>query len=286
MAQVITNQASLRFNYGTTEASVLSNIATATLTQALTASKTSLSTVYRAGDRVTFVVSLNHAGSSALSNVRVVDDLGAYTVGTLRVVPYDFVPTALLFVNGISGGTLMPTTTDNGIIFTIPTMPASSNAQILYQVTVNDTAPRMTGETITNTVTISADGMTEAVTASDTLSAADYADVAVTKTMSPSTVVDGAQLVYTFQVTNSGNTDADAIVLSDTFEPAPVGITVAVDGTTLPASDYTYVNGVLTVSTVNGNPITLPAASFTQDPLSGVVTAVPSAMTITVRGTI
>lgn len=286
MAQVITNQASLRFNYGTTEASVVSNVATAVLTQALTASKTSLSTEYRVGDTATFVVSLNYAGTTALNNVRVTDDLGTYTLGTVSVTPYTYEPTALLFINGTAGGTLTPTVTNSGVTFTIPSLPASSRAQIIYQAVVNDTAPLTTESTITNTVTVTADGITEAVTASYTLTAEAYADVAVTKTMSPATIVDGGQIVYTFYVTNRGNTAATEIVLRDAFEPAPTGITVTVGETTLPTTDYTYTNGVLTVSTVNGNAITLPAASFTQEAATGVVTVTPSSLVITVTGTI
>ena len=104
--------------------------------------------------------------------------------------------------------------------------------------------------------------------------------------MSPSTIVDGGQITYTFEITNSGNTAAENIVLRDAFDPAPPAITVRVNGQILDAAAYTYVGGVLTLPTAAGDALSLPAAVITQDPATGVVTVTPSSLLITVTGTL
>ena len=152
----------------------------------------------------------------------------------------------------------------------------------MYKVTPNAFAPLTEDAFITNTVTADADGITESVTDSLTVTAADYADVNILKSMN----TDGTTITYTFDITNSGNAPAEDIVLTDAFDPAPTSITVSVNGTVLPASDYTYTGGVLTLPSGTGTPISLPAAAITTDPVTGEVTVTPSSLTVTVIGTL
>lgn len=285
MAQIITNQASLQYQYGDTNATVLSNIATAVLAQPLSVEKTSLRDAYRAGDTPTFVLRVVNSGSTVLNNVTVRDDLGTFTSGTVSVTPYAFLPDAILFVDGVNNGVLTPTGGEDEIVFTIPTLPADTTALIVYEVALTEEAPLAAGESITNTVTVTADGLTDSAQDSFTAAAAEYADVTITKTMTPS-VVDGGRIVYTFDIENSGNAEAENIVLRDAFDPAPESITVAVNGTILPATEYSYTGGVLTVPGAFGTPLSLPAAQITRDPTTGDVIITPSALRITVTGTL
>ena len=285
MAQIITNQASLQYQYGDTNATVLSNIATAVLEQPLSVEKTSLRDEYRAGDTPTFVLRIVNSGNAALNNVTVRDDLGTFTSGTVSVTPYAFLPDAILFVDGVNNGPLTPTGGEDGIVFTIPTLPADTTALIVYEVALTEGAPVAAGDSITNTVTATADGLTDSARDSFTATAAEYADVTITKTMTPS-VVDGGRIVYTFDIENRGNAEAENIVLRDAFDPAPEAITVTVDGTVLPATEYSYVGGVLTVPGAFGTPLSLPAAQITRDPTTGNVIITPSALRITVTGTL
>lgn len=285
MAQIITNQASLQYQYGDTNATVLSNIATAVLEQPLSVEKTSLRDAYRAGDTPTFVLRIVNSGNAALNNVTVRDDLGTFTSGTVSVTPYAFLPDAILFVDGVNNGVLTPTGGEDEIVFTIPTLPADTTALIVYEVALTEEAPLAAGESITNTVTATADGLTDSAQDSFTAAAAEYADVTITKTMTPS-VVDGGRIVYTFDIENSGNAEAENIVLRDAFDPAPEAITVAVNGTVLPATEYSYVGGVLTVPGAFGTPLSLPAAQITRNPATGNVIITPSALRITVTGTL
>ena len=285
MAQIITNQASLQYQYGDTNATVLSNIATAVLEQPLSVEKTSLRDAYRAGDTPTFVLRIVNSGNAALNNVTVRDDLGTFTAGTVSVTPYAFLPDAILFVDGVNNGVLTPTGGEDEIVFTIPTLPADTTALIVYEVALTEEAPLAAGESITNTVTATADGLTDSAQDSFTAAAAEYADVTITKTMTPS-VVDGGRIVYTFDIENRGNAEAENIVLRDAFDPAPEAITVAVNGTVLPATEYSYTGGVLTVPGAFGTPLSLPAAQITRNPATGNVIITPSALRITVTGTL
>ena len=285
MAQTITNQASLRYQYGEVQASTLSNVATATLTQALTVTKTPLTGTYRAGDVITYVVSVVNGGASALSDVAVTDDLGAYAAAGGTAVPLTFADGALLILDGVPGGTLTPTAADGGVTFTIPSLAAGADAQLVYTAAVNGFAPLEAAGAITNTVTVTAAGTTESASATATITVEDYADVTVTKTMSPASVRDGEPITYTFAVTNCGNTEATGLTLTDAFAPAPASVAVTVDGASRATAEYTYTGGVLTLPSAAGAPLSLPAAEITQDPATGAVTVTPSSMTITVVGT-
>ena len=57
-------------------------------------------------------------------------------------------------------------------------------------------------------------------------------------------------------------------------------------GQTVASTDYTYENGLLTLPTGNNYEMTVPAATVTQDPVTGVNTVVPGTLLITVTGTI
>lgn len=285
MAQIITNQASLNYQYNGQTASVLSNIATATLAEALSVEKVSVENVYRFGDELTYSVSVLNGSGSALTGVTVTDDLGTYTPGTFGITPLTFVAPAILFVDGVYAGNITPAVEANRIVFTIPTLAAGSRAQILYKAAVNGNAPLALGSEITNTATVLANGITAPVSDSNTVTVDNYADVTITKTMTPSSVVDGEALTYTFVINNYGNTEATSIVLTDAFDPAPENITVQINGVTVPATDYTYVGGVLTLPAAgSATELSLPAATITQDIATGNVIVTPSSLTVTVTG--
>ncbi|MBQ9988334.1 MAG: DUF11 domain-containing protein [Clostridia bacterium] len=283
MPQTITNQATLNFEYNGQQGQAVSNIATATLTEPLTVSKNSVEQAYRAGDTLTFAVNFINSGTAALNNVTVTDDLGA---GTAAAAPFTFVSPALLFIDGVYNGPITPTQTESGLSFTIPTLAAGSNAQILYTVDTNEYTPLSGGSQIINTVTVTADGLATPVTDSNTVTVDEYANVVITKNMAPANVVDGSTITYTFTISNYGNTEATNIVLSDAFTPAPMPISVQVDGVLIPATEYSYVDGVLTLPEGGTYTLSLPPATITQDAETGAVTITPSSTVITVTGTL
>ena len=77
---------------------------------------------------------------------------------------------------------------------------------------------------------------------------------------------------------------ADAAVLTDVFDPALRDLKVSFNGAAwTEGADYTYVGGVFT--TVPGK-ITVPAATVTQDAVTGAWQVSPGSGTLTVTGTV
>lgn len=286
MAQIITNQASINYQYNGQTATAVSNVATATLTEALSAEKVSVEQVYRLGEELTFSASFANSSGAALTNVTVSDDLGSYQYGTSTLTPLTFVEPAILFVDGVFSGNIAGTVSESSVTFIIPTLASGSRAQIIYKAAVNNYAQLVEGSQIINTVSITANGMANPVTASNTVTVDNYADVTITKSMTPSSVTDGEALTYTFVINNYGNAEATNIVLVDSFDPAPENIVVQVNGVTVPSTDYSYTGGVLTLPSGGTYTLSLPASTITQSIVDGLVTVTPSSLTVTVTGTI
>ncbi len=283
----ITNQANLTFNYGDTTGTAVSNIASATLLDPLSVEKTSVGTTYRAADRITYVLSVQNNGSVTVTDINLVDDLGTYTrPDGSTVTPLTFDNEAALYIDGVFSSVTQGTETLDSVTFRIPSLAPGSNALIVYHVTVNEYAPLTPGATVTNTVNVTAPSVTAPISDTNTVTVENYAEIVILKEMSPDPVSDGDLLTYTFTVTNTGNIPATDVILTDAFNPAPANIAVTVNGQTVDPTDYTYENGLLTLPTGNGYEMTVPAATVTQDPVTGIHTVTPGTLLITVTGTI
>ena len=280
---IFTNQATLSYRNNV----VTSNVVTGTILKVLSTTKNALVGSYASGDTVTYVISISNSGSSAMTGVNVTDDLGAYTFGATTLVPLTYVDGSLAYyINGV----LQPTPTVVGapaLTVSNLTIPAGGNAILVYEATVNEFAPLAAGGEITNTATVTSGN--ELVTASETVTVRNAPLLSITKGLSPTTVSENGQLTYTFTLQNFGNTEAvatDNVVVSDTFDPALENITVVYNGDTLVANvDYTYDQASGVFATVPGR-ITVPAATFVQDPVSGEWVISPGVSTLTVTGTI
>ena len=187
------NQATLSYNDTTTN----SNIVTGELVEVLTATKTAIPANYRAGDRITYIVSIQNSGTTALTGVEISDNLGEYAFSNVTLVPLSYVDGSVrYYVNGdITASpavTAGPPLEISGI-----TVPANGNALIIYQADVNAFAPLETASTITNTASITGAGLLNAVTAAATVTADDSANLSITKSLSPETVTENGELTYT-----------------------------------------------------------------------------------------
>lgn len=284
MAQ-FTNQAQLSYN-GVT---VNSNIALGEITEVLSVTKTALSDTYGRDDGVTYVVSIINSGSSPFTGLTVSDDLAAYTFNDGVLYPLNYREgSARLFINGQLQADPATTMTPP-LEFTGITIPADSNAIIIYETSVTAAAPLGTDSSITNTVTVSGGGLSNPITASETVTAAVAPDLTITKTIEPVPVAENGQVTYTFIIQNRGNTPAvatDDVTLRDIFDPTLSGITVTLDGTPLAeGTAYTYDEATGVFTTVPGV-ITVPAASYTQDPETGLWIIDPAVTTLVITGTI
>lgn len=288
MSTQIANQAILSYRCGETACSVASNIATASLRGPLSARLAALETTYRAGQELALYLMLENVGSSALSNIALADDLGAFTLpGPATVIPLDIVGTVRLFIDGRFIAHLTPEFAGDGARFSILSLPAGANALVLYKARVNSFAPLATGSTITVNAVATAPGISEGVLCSLTLTVADYADVSILKAMSPNPVVEGGALTCQFTIYNYGNSPAEGLVLSDQFSPAPLTISVAADGAPINNACFRYNEGhFIYPQACSGMAPSVPAASFTQDPETGFVAVNPGMMLLTVTGII
>ena len=270
-----TNQATLTYNGGT----VNSNIVTGELVQVLTASKTAAAESYRTGDLVTYVVQLRSTGAAALTGLTVTDTLGTTnfpaTGGTVQLTPLTYqAGTLRYFMNGVLQTAPAVTVLANGIRIEGITVPAGGVSTLVYTTRVNAFADPSAEGTIENTVTVTGGGLTDAVTATETLPAAAAAELRIVKALEP------------VRVSDSGDADAAAgVTVTDRFDPILRNIAVTYNGDAWLASNYTYDPATGLFRTVPAA-ITVPAASAVQDPETGVWTVRPGTVTLQITGTI
>ena len=261
---IFTNQATLTYTGG----SANSNIAVGEIIEVLSADKTAVSGTYAPGELVTYVITIRNTGSAAFTGLTVTDDLGG---GTNAPLTYE-AGTVLYFVNGVLQAA--PTVTAGPpLVFTGITVPAGGDAVLVYQARANGFADPGPEGFITNTVTITGGGLTAPVTATETVNAAIGPELTITKTITPAQVADNGRVTYTFLIQNNGNqaiTPADNAVVTDSFDPILTDLVVTFNGTALaPGTGYTYNQTTGQFATVPGV-ITVPAATFTQDPVTGL----------------
>ncbi len=285
MAQ-FTNQAQLSYTGGV----VNSNIAVGEILDVLSATKTALRDTYGRGDRVTYIVSAVNSGGTPITGVTVTDNLGAYAFGTGTVTPLGYLDGSVrLFVDGAPAATPTVTTdpTTGAVTFGGITLPADGNLVLVYEAEVNEFAPLGDTDSIVNTATVTGAGITTPVTADDTITPTALPSLTIAKSIDPVPVAENGTLTYRFVIQNYGNAPADAaaaVVLTDTFDPPLENLTVTYDGATwTEGTEYTYTGNTF-ASTAGA--ITVPAATFTQDPATGVWTVTPGTSTLTITGTV
>ncbi len=283
--QTFFNQATLSYN-GTT---VASNIVQGELIEVLSAAKTATASSYEPGDTVTYAVSIVNTGTTPYNGITVTDDLGGYDFNGTTVYPLDYVDGSVrVFVNGILQAT--PTVTAGPpLLISGINIPANGDAVIVYSATANAYAPLGTGVSINNTATLTGAGITTPIIAEESLPFSEEAALAITKSLNPTSVPENGQLTYTFVISNYGATEAigtDNIVVTDTFNPILNPITVTYNGTVwTEGTDYNYDESTGVFTTIAGQ-ITVPAATYTQDPVTGEYVITPGTSTLTVTGTV
>ncbi len=282
---IFSNQATLTYNGNTTN----SNIAFGEILDVLAATKTSIEGTYTPGDLVTYVVTLRNTGNTTLTGLTVTDDLGGYDFDGTTVYPLTYEDdSAALFVDGVPQ--VAPAVTAGPpLVFTGIAVPAGGDAVLVYQARANAFADPAAGGTIDNTVTVTGDGINTPATATETVTADTAAALTITKSITPTQVVDNDRVTYTFVIQNTGNeavVATDDATITDTFDPILTDLVVTFNGDTWTAgADYNYNQTTGLFTTVPGR-ILVPAATYTQDPTTGEYTLTPGVVTLTVTGTI
>lgn len=280
---IFTNQATLSYNGN----SVDSNIAYGEILDVLTATKTAIEGAYTPGDTLTYVVTLRNTGAAALTGLTVTDDLGGYAFNGATVYPLSYVAgSAALFVDGVPQAAPAVTAGPPLVVSGI-TVPAEGDAVLVYQAQVTAFADPV--GTIDNTVTVTGAGLSAPVTATETVPAAQAPRLTISKSISPSQVVDNDRVTYTFVIQNYGNlavVATDNAAITDQFDPILTNLTVTFMGTPwTQGAQYNYNEATGLFTTVPGQ-ILVPAATYTQDPTTGAYAVTPGTVTLTVTGTI
>ncbi|MBQ1948217.1 MAG: hypothetical protein II359_06370 [Clostridia bacterium] len=280
-----TNQAFLTYNGET----VNSNVVTGEVVGVLSAEKTAVSGTYTQGDTITYVVSIINTGTTAITGLTVTDDLGAYTFGSQTLVPLTYVEGSVkYYINGVLEPAPAVTTTSPLTVVGL-SVPAGGDAILIYEAQVNNYAPLGTQATIDNTATLNYPQLTTVVTATESVIPEDGAQLSITKSVSPTTVNENGELVYTLVISNLGATPViatDDAIVSDTFEPILNNINVTYNGTAwTEGTNYTY-DSVTGLFTTNPGEIAVPAATYSQNPVTGEWETIPGTTVIQITGTV
>lgn len=272
-----TNTATL--SYG--DNSVTSNTVTGELLEVLSGSKIAIMDDYTANDDVTYVITLRNSGATALTNITVTDDLGAYPFGTQTLYPLTYVDGSLnYFVNGVQQAA-PAVTAGPPLVFSGITIPAGGNVMLIYEADVNGYAPLALGSSITNTA------QADDISVSETITAEERPVLTISKSLSPTVVSENDELTYTFIIENTGNIAADAaagVALRDIFDPALTLTSVTLNGAPWSAANYSY-DAVTGEFATEAGAITVPAATYTQN-ADGTWTVDPGVTVLTVSGTV
>ncbi len=278
------NQATLSYNGNL----INSNITTGEIVDTLAMTKTAVTSTYGGNDNITYIVNIKNSGTAPFTGLTLTDNLGSYRNGATNVVPLTYRANSLrYFVNG-ELQTPPAVNSTNPLTLTGINVPANSNVTIVYETDVNSYAPLASGSTIRNTATVSGAGVTTPISDDELITVENRPNLSIVKALSPTTVNENGLVTYTITVQNTGNTatdTADNIFITDTFTPVLSDITVTLNGETLPETSYSY-NETTGVFRTAAGVVSVPAATFTQSPTTGVWTVNPGTAVLTVTGRI
>ena len=282
---IFSNQATLSYNGNSTN----SNIAYGEILDVLVATKTAVEGTYTPGQIVTYVVTLRNTGTSSLTGLTVTDDLGGYLFNGSTVYPLTYVDGSVaMFTDGVPQAA-PAVVAGPPLVFSGITVPAGGDVVLVYQAQANAFADPALGGTIDNTVTVTGDGLSAPITATETITADAAPVLTISKSITPSQVVDNDRVTYTFVIQNSGNqavVATDNAAITDIFDPILTALTVTFNGASWTQGvEYNYNEATGLFTTVPGQ-ILVPAATYTQDPVTGAYAATPGIATLVVTGTI
>ena len=267
---------------------IQSNTVTGEIRETVSMTKTAVTEEYTADDSVSFVITLVNSGTEAVSGLTLTDDLGAYPMEAETLYPLAYTEGSLRsFLDGVPQSA--PTVSAGPpLVISDVAVPAGGSLVLAYETAVTAYAPLEAESQITNTVTVTGEGIGTALKASATIRTEDQPELSVSKAVSPSVVAPGGVLSYSFEIFNSGNTAAEAgddVIFSDSFEPVLTDVSVSMNGEAWTAdSNYSYDELSGAFATLPGQ-ITVPAASFAQNP-DGTRSVTPGVAKLVIKGKI
>ncbi|MBQ8321024.1 MAG: hypothetical protein IJX92_01500 [Clostridia bacterium] len=278
------NQASLSFGGSVTN----SNTTTGEIVAELQMTKASATSDYGPGDSITYVVNIVNSGNTDYTGITLTDDLGRVELNPmLSVVPLTYVEGSVLYYLGGILQVAPTVTAGDSLVIEGINIPAGSNATVIYEARANAYAPQGASASINNTVTVGG-GACE-LSDSATVPTRNEPNLTISKSVSPAVVTCAGEVTYTIVVQNTGNTEVvatDDLIINDAFNPILTNISVSLNGEALEAGvGYSYDEATGEFATLPGA-ITVPAATFTRDSVTGLITTTPGVAVLTVTGTV
>jgi uncharacterized repeat protein (TIGR01451 family) len=208
------------------------------------------------GNNITFTLTLTNSGPDAATGVQVTDQL----------------PSGLTFVSATPSGTSTYNQTSG--VWDVGTVNTGTPATLQIVATVTSTAP------IVNSAQVTASGVFDPDSTpndgagddfdSETIDAANSADLSLVKAASTTTPAVGTNVTFTLTLTNSGPDAATGVQVTDQL---PSGLTF-VSATPSGTSTYNQTTGIWDVGTVNtGTPATLAIVAMVTSSAAIVNTA-------------
>ncbi len=261
MATQIKNLASVTYGYGETGVdSAISNTAVVNLIEdySISGLKSTLNTSFRPGQNITYIVQVENTGNLPLYAVTISDDLGG------SGNPLSFVVgSGSLNENGTITQ-IIPTSTSPLVFTLVNPLASGEKATITYVARVNSSIDSSVAS-ITNTATVtgreeSSSGtlVTMSPNPTVTIERENYAQVELKKESSANNIVEGNSFDYVITLENSGNLDANNVVISDTL---PTGFSISSISSVSNGVLVTYETSDYNVD--SSNVLTLPTGSKT-----------------------
>ncbi len=293
MARIITNIATLNYRSGEVARTSVSNVAQATIEEAIRLTKTAYEESYRPGDTLTYVLQIisEEENPTALS---VVDDLGSYSENGQVYTPLSY-ESYLLFVGQeenpeVGGVAVTVTVQTNGVRFDLDNIPTPfPGLTLIYKARVNEFAPPYEEESvIRNTARLFAG---EELLSSDSavVTAEAFAEVRILKSITPDPIRVGDAVLYTILLCNYGTSVPTDVTLRDVFSPRlQIPLSVTVDGAMVDSFDYNFATGefVLGSEATEAYTLQIPAATTERDEETGQVRILPGRTVVTVEGVV
>lgn len=222
LLETMTNQAFVTFSYeGATETKTnSSNTVTSSIRDkySLSVEKISTTECFRAGENISYIVTVRNTGCDSLCNFSISDNLG----GEENLLSY-VEGSARLFING--GMQVITPSSTSSLDFDIPDRLGKSESFVLqFNAHVNADISSEILE-ITNTVTVRAypcgcdcncsTGGVISETATATVPKCEFAEVLITKAITNDNVCCGEEVDYLITLTNTGSVDATNVVVTD-----------------------------------------------------------------------
>lgn len=281
MANTLTNQATVNYEYPSGTSTAVSNIAT-TVTQdeyALNGTKYALEDGFRPGSSVTFIIRIENIGTGIMYNPQFTDKLEGV---------YYRIPTLKLFINSVAVPVTPFTSTPWLSAYSETPLHPGDVALFMFVVDVpEDYDPSL--QTLTNCVNVggnkgSPTGPAYAIEDAScvVLYLDEYASLSISKVGSPTVVAIGDVLTYTITLSNSGNQSVTNSVLTDTLPPSfnISAVRIIKNGVTTNLSSTDY---ALDTST---NTVTIPSLTGPTIVVDPAVLGVPGQTTVQIVGTI